>query len=101
MTITYTTAEVTSISGDTLVYTVPALKTAIIMSAILGNTSGSASNIVSASLGGTPYGHNTAVPEKGAVFTLLERSLLQAGDEVRINATGSNLSLRLSIKEIQ
>lgn len=99
MAVTYTTAEVTGISGNTLVYTVPVGKTAIIMSALFGNT-GIATSIVDIQLNGTSYAQGLMVAAEGQIVPLIERQILTAGQTIHVNAAGGNLSLRLSIKEI-
>lgn len=100
MTITYTTAEQTSINGtDVVVYTCPADTVAIISAAIMGNTGGVSESIGNLKINGVEYISTKSIATDGQILPEIEGQFLSATETVTVSATASTLNIRLSIKE--
>ena len=91
--------EVTSLNGTATIYTVPSGTIANIHAAVAGNSDASDQTLTSVTIGGVAYINSKIISPQGTILNAIEGQFLTAGTVVAATATGSFISVRLSIEE--
>ncbi len=100
MAITYEVAEVRNLSTNTIAYTAPAGKTAIILAAIVDNSNSSPMMLDLIDFSGNIYFRAMQIPSTGKVLSEIEGQIIEETRSVGFTSTTGNVSVRLSLKVI-